>query len=97
MSPATLSEWPTGRSHGEYGMLGIPRRLSHFVYAVLQSGLTCAIAAAIASMPFLSAHSFLRHWLQSWALSWGLMLPVVLFAAPGIRRLTWVLTRDDHT
>lgn len=76
-------------------MLGIPRRFSHFLYAVIQSGLTCAIAAAIASTPFISAHTFASHWLQSWGLSWALMLPVVLFAAPGIRRLTWLLTRED--
>ncbi len=77
-------------------MLGIPRRFSHFVYAVVQSGLTCSIAAAIASTPFLQDGSFMRHWLQSWLLSWVLMLPVVLFAAPGIRRLTLLLTREDE-
>jgi hypothetical protein len=76
-------------------MLGIPRRYSHFLYAVIQSGLTCAIAAAIASAPFLSQHAFIRHWLQSWGMSWLLMLPVVLFAAPMIRRLTWMLTREE--
>ena len=35
-------------------MLGIPRRFSHFVYGVIQSGLTCAIAAGIASFPFIA-------------------------------------------
>lgn len=76
-------------------MLGIPRRFSHFVYAVLQSGLTCAIAAGIASTPFLPQHSFLAHWLRSWGISWVLMLPVVLFAAPAIKRLSYLLTRDE--
>ena len=32
-------------------MLGIPRRFSHFVFGFIQSGLTCTIAAAIASFP----------------------------------------------
>ena len=32
-------------------MLGIPRRYSHFVFGFIQSGFTCAIAAAIASFP----------------------------------------------
>lgn len=76
-------------------MLGIPRRYSHFVFGVIQSGLTCAIAAAIASYPFLSEGHFVRHWLQSWAVAWLLMLPVVVFAAPSIRKLTYVLTRDE--
>jgi hypothetical protein len=76
-------------------MLGIPRRFSHFVFGVIQSGLTCAIAAAIASYPFLSGGTFLGHWLQSGLIAWITMLPVVVFAAPAIRRLTHALTRED--
>jgi len=73
----------------------IPRRFSHFVYAVLQSGLTCGIAAAIASFSFLAAGSFVSHWLRSWLLAWVIMLPIVLFAAPAIRKLTHLLTREE--
>jgi hypothetical protein len=69
-------------------MLAIPRRYGHFVYGVVQSGLICAIASAIASFPFLAMGSFAVHWLQSWLISWLLMLPVVLIAAPFIRKLT---------
>ena len=75
-------------------MLGIPRRFSHFVFGFIQSGLTCAIAAAIASWPLLAEGRFVGHWLQSWFLAWIMMLPIVLFAAPAIRSLTHVLTRD---
>lgn len=75
-------------------MLGIPRRFSHFVYGVIQSCLTCAIAAAIASLPFAASGSFLSHWLPSWLLAWAMMLPVVVLAAPPIRRLTQFLTRE---
>ena len=76
-------------------MLGIPRRFSHFVYGFIQSGLTCAIAAAIASFPFLTEGTFVAHWLRSWRVAWTMMLPIVLFAAPAIRNLTDVLTRED--
>ena len=76
-------------------MLRIPRRFSHFVYGVIQSGLTCAIAAAIASFPFVAAGTFVAHWLQSWFVAWIMMLPIVLFAAPAIRSLTHILTRED--
>jgi hypothetical protein len=76
-------------------MLGIPRRYSHFVYGIIQSGLTCAIAAAIASFPLMAAGTFVAHWLQSWLVAWIMMLPVVLFAAPAIRRLTNILTQED--
>jgi FtsH-binding integral membrane protein len=76
-------------------MLGIPRRFSHFVYGVIQSGLTCAIAAGIASSPFIAMGTFVNHWLQSWFAAWIMMLPIVLFAAPAIRNLTQLLTRED--
>ncbi len=78
-------------------MLGIPRRYAHFIFGVIQSGLTSAVAAAIASFPFLAEGFFLKHWLQSSLLSWFLMLPIVLFAAPAIRKLAQLLTREDAT
>jgi hypothetical protein len=76
-------------------MLGIPRRYAHFIFGVIQSGLTSAIAAAIASAPFLAQGTFLMHWLMSWLLSWMLMLPVVVLAAPVIRTLANALTREE--
>jgi FtsH-binding integral membrane protein len=76
-------------------MLRIPRRYSHFVYGIIQSGLTCAIATAIANVPFFAAGSFVAHWLQSWFVAWIMMLPVVLFAAPAIRNLTDSLTDES--
>lgn len=75
-------------------MLGIPQRFSHFVYGVIQSCLTCAVAAAIASLPFLSTGAFVSNWVRSWLLAWVTMLPLVLLAAPAIRRLTQILIRD---
>lgn len=75
-------------------MLGIPRRFSHFVFGFIQSGLTCAVAAAIASVPFLATGTFVGHWLQSWLMAWITMTPIVLFAAPAIRSLTHILTRE---
>ena len=73
-------------------MLGIPRRYGHFVFAVIQSGMTSAIAAAIASAPFLDDSTFLIHWLGSWLVAWIVMAPIVLLAAPFIRRLVLALT-----
>jgi hypothetical protein len=35
-------------------MLGIPRRYAHFVFGIIQAGLTSATAAAIASFPFIA-------------------------------------------
>lgn len=76
-------------------MFRIPRRYSHFVYGFIQSGLTCGIAAAIGSFPLAASGNFVLHWLQAWLFSWLLMLPVVLFAAPAIRRLTHAVTTEE--
>jgi hypothetical protein len=61
--------------------LRIPRRHGHFVFGVIQSGLTCLIAAGIASYSESGTARFVEHWLASWLT----MLPVVLLAAPVIR------------
>lgn len=73
-------------------MLRIPRRYGHFVFAVIQSGMTSAMAAAIASMPFLDDSTFMVHWLGSWLIAWAAMAPIVILAAPFIRRLVFALT-----
>ena len=79
---------------GEH-MLGISRKHAHFVFGVLQSGLTSGIASGIASLSFLQTAGFLSHWLHAWIVSWILMLPIVVFAAPAIRRLSLALTREE--
>ncbi|OKO84956.1 DUF2798 domain-containing protein [Bradyrhizobium sp. AS23.2] len=76
-------------------MLGIPRRYSHFVFGIIQSGLTSLIAAGIASFPAGSAMVFLRHWMVSWLFAWAAMLPIVLLAAPAIRAFSLRLTQEE--
>jgi len=76
-------------------MLRIPRRHGHFIFAVIQSGMTSAIAAAIASVPFLEESSFMVHWLGSWMIAWATMIPIVILAAPLIRRVALALTVAD--
>jgi uncharacterized protein DUF2798 len=74
--------------------LRIPRRHGHFVFGVIQSGLTCLVAAGIASYPESGPAAFIQHWLVSWLISWLTMLPVVLLAAPVIRAFVNHLTHD---
>jgi hypothetical protein len=74
--------------------LRIPRRHGHFVFGVIQSGLTCLVAAGIASYPDSGPASFFEHWLVSWLISWLTMLPVVLLAAPVIRAFVNQLTHE---
>ena len=83
-----------GKQHGPV-MLGIPRRYSHFVFGVIQSGLTSLIAAGIASFPADGAVLFVRHWVVSWLIAWLAMLPIVLLAAPAIRAFSLRLTREE--
>jgi hypothetical protein len=78
-------------------MFGIPRRYSHFVFGVIQSGLTSMIAAGIASLPSIASGNFFRNWMLSWLVSWVTMLPLVVMAAPAIRSLSLILTRDELT
>ena len=72
----------------------ISLRYAHFLYGAIQSGITSGVASAVASFRFLSEGVFLINWLQSWLTSWALMVPIVLFAAPIIQRLTRSLTHD---
>jgi uncharacterized membrane protein YjjB (DUF3815 family) len=76
-------------------MFGIPRRHSHFVFGVIQSGLTTLIATFIASLAEPTLARFVMHWMLSWLVAWAAMLPVVMLAAPGIRALTFALTREE--
>ncbi len=75
-------------------MMSIPKRYGYFVFGIIQAGFTCAIAAAIASAPFMHDGIFLSHWLKSWIIAWATMIPFVLLATPLIRRAVDVLTRE---
>ena len=73
----------------------IPRRYGHFVFGVIQSGLTSAIAAGVASMPFFGTLEFIKNWAGSWLIAWMTTIPIVILAAPAIRRLVLALTIDS--
>jgi hypothetical protein len=71
----------------------IPKRYGYFVFGFIQSGFTCAVAAGIASEPFLGHGMFISQWLRSWLIAWMVMTPFVLLAAPVINRAVAALTR----
>lgn len=74
----------------------MPRlQLKHapLVYGVIQSGLTTAVASAIATLRFSSSlPMFVADWSIAWGIAWLTMLPVVVFASPFIQRLAAALT-----
>jgi hypothetical protein len=78
-------------------MLKIPRRFNHFVFGVIQSGLTRAVATAIARLSFPIEGSAISSWLASWLLSWATMLPIVFLAATLIRKVANLLTYQQYS
>jgi hypothetical protein len=76
-------------------MRRIPRKYGYFVFGVIQSGLTSAIAAGVASVPFLGTFAFVENWLGSWLIAWMTTIPIVILAAPAIRHLVLTLTIDS--
>lgn len=74
-------------------MWKIPKEYNHFAFGMIQSGITSAIASAIATIPFVADGTFASHWLRSFTLSWMAMLPVVVAAAPAVR---WLANRITH-
>ena len=76
-------------------MLRIPRKYEHFVFGVIQSGLTSAVAAGVASIPFLGTFAFMENWIKSWLIAWITTIPIVILAAPFISRFVLALTIDS--
>ena len=87
----TTEAFPT-RPAGAQQKPRIPEQYRHLIFGVIQSGLTCAVAAAIASFPFYADGSFLSHWVRAYLYSWIIMLPVVVIAAPVIRKIVDAIT-----
>jgi hypothetical protein len=74
-------------------MLPISRRRAHYVFGVIQSGLTTFVASGFGSAALVGTEGFMRHWLLAWLAAWAAMVPIVLLAAPLIRRAAEALTR----
>lgn len=72
-----------------------PRRYAHFLFAIIQSGITSAIASAIAFFRVATDASLIGDWLTSWLAAWATMVPIVLFAAPVIKSIANSLTREE--
>src|ERR1700737_3622193 len=85
-----ISDW--NDTVAKAAMLKLPARYGHFLFGAIQSALTCAVATGIAIAPRWQDVPLFTYWLKSWLIAWLVILPVVLVAAPGIRRVTARLT-----
>jgi Protein of unknown function (DUF2798) len=72
-------------------LLRIPKKYGYSIFGIIQSGITCAVATGIACLPTKAV----TYWATSWLLSWATMTPVVLLAAPLIRRVIDRVTFDE--
>lgn len=71
----------------------LPHRYAPFIYGVIQSGITTAVASGIATTGALGVNSLaLGAWLVAWLLAWITMLPVVVLVAPLIQRAVLAVT-----
>jgi len=61
--------------------LKLPKRHGPLLFGVIQSCVTCAIAAAVAHSAD-TFGAFAQHWVKTWFLSWVMTLPIVVLAAP---------------
>jgi hypothetical protein len=73
----------------------MPARYGHFVFAVVQSAITAAVASAITSARLAADDFSIVSLLGCWLISWATMVPIVLLAAPAIRRLVLLFTRSE--
>jgi hypothetical protein len=73
-------------------MRRIPKKYGHYLFGILQSAITCAVATGISTFNAVPVEQVAHQWASSWAISWILMIPVVLFAAPFLRKFVDRLT-----
>jgi hypothetical protein len=67
-------------------MLPIPARHAHFIFAIVQAGVSTGFATAVATFNAVAlTNGFLTRWLTSWAVAWAMVVPIVLLAAPFIQ------------
>ena len=71
----------------------IPHRFSHYIFGVLQSGITCAVASGITVFGTANSENKFFDWLFAWSLSLITMLPIVIFIAPLLRRTVEQITQ----
>ncbi|KFJ92869.1 hypothetical protein JF55_05350 [Pseudomonas sp. 1-7] len=74
----------------------ITRRYRQQVFGLFQSAITCAIATLIAIPKGTNFEDFVLHWSNAWLIAWLSLVPVVLLAAPWIRRLTDLVVKDEE-
>jgi Zn-dependent protease with chaperone function len=78
-------------------MTKLPRRFAPFVYGIIQSGITTAIASGIATAQALGFNTLaVGAWIVAWLAAWAVMLPVVILIAPLIQKAVLSVTEPPY-
>jgi len=72
----------------------LPGHLAPLCFGVAQSFITCGVAAAISSLPFVANGTFVPHLLKAWLTACATMVPIVLVIARPIRRIVRLIVDD---
>jgi hypothetical protein len=71
----------------------LPSRYAPFAYGIIQAAVTTGVATAIATARItVFSVAWMRDWLVTWAMAWMAILPVVVLAAPLIKRVVRAIT-----
>jgi hypothetical protein len=65
----------------------IHKRYADFIFGAIQSGVTTAVTAAIATGQLSHSQATLLLWLRAWLTAWLAMLPLVVLLTPINRRI----------
>jgi Protein of unknown function (DUF2798) len=76
----------------------LPSRHAPFAYGIIQAGLTTGVATAVGTLRVTTfSAAWIGDWLTTWSVAWVSMLPVVVLAAPVIRRAVQAITTGHGT
>lgn len=92
-SKAAVGRYDVVREKNTF-MRRLPKHHAPFIYGIIQSAITTAIAIAITTHQLAGrSMDFLWSWLASWGLSWLSMLPIVILVSPLIQRAVQSVTQ----
>lgn len=71
----------------------LPRRLAHAVFSLIMSALSALLVSGVLTLRMHGpAPDFLPRWTNAFLTAWPVILPVIFFVAPLVRRWTDRLT-----
>ena len=74
----------------------LPKRLAHAVFSLIMSALSALLVSGVVMLRIHGpAPDFLARWMNAFLTAWPVILPVIFFVAPLVRRWTDRLTGPE--